>query len=289
MNNQLKVSIIIPAYNEEETIELLLKDLESVSREFGFEVIIIDDSSTDKTPEIIGKFPFKTIRHPYNKGYGASLKTGIRNSVGDFVLTLDADAQHKIEEIETLLKYIDEYDMIIGTRKQEISLFKIRNIGKTCVNKFCSYLIGSKIPDVNSGFRIFSKDKCRRLFNILPNGFSFSTTLTLSFLKEGYNVKFVNVNYESRKFGKSTVSVWKDGLQTILLILRVTVLFNPLKVFVPVAILLLLFGMVFSVIGIFVYHRVPGTGIIAIISSLNILFFGILADQIAALRRESKE
>lgn len=289
MSEKQKLSIVIPAYNEEESIGMFLREVEPAAKEFRCEVIVVDDGSTDKTFEIIKQFPFKIIKHPYNKGYGASLKTGIRNSENEVIITLDADGQHEIRFIKDFLSHMEMFDMIIGARKQKSEHLLHRSIGKIIINKVSSYLMGVKVLDVNSGFRIFSKTKAMRFFHILPNGFSFSTTLTLSFLKEGYSVEFIEIKTLPRQRGKSSVNILKDGIQTFLLILRIVVMFNPLKVFIPVAVFLLVFGIAFSIYSILLYGRISSTGIITLIVGLNILFFGMLSDQISALRRGLRE
>jgi glycosyltransferase involved in cell wall biosynthesis len=281
-----KVTIVMPAYNEEDTIGDILPKLSAYVEDLGWEVIVVNDASDDKTANIVENYKkIKLINHPYNKGYGASLKSGVRFARNDYIVIMDADGQHNPEEIFNLIQYINEFDMIVGSRENQKSQDWIRKPGKILLNWTANYLSGIKIPDVNSGFRVIRKKCIEEFMHILPNSFSFSTTITLVLLKAGYNIKFVPININKRSGGKSNVKQLKDGLTTLLLITRCISLFNPLKVYAPVAGIILLFGIFFSTYGIFRYHSFPKTGIVAILAGILILFFGILADQIAALRR----
>lgn len=277
------VSIIIPAYNEEKGIVRSLEGLISVAGERGWEVIVVDDGSTDRTAEMALKEGVKLISHPYNKGYGAALKTGIRNSSGDIVIMMDSDGQHNPSEIERLLSYTEDYDMVVGSRAKSTGA---RRPAKKLLSIVANYLSGVKIPDLNSGFRALRKKAVSGLLHICPNGFSFTTTITLAYFREGYSVKYVPIETDKRVGRPSNVRFFKDGYKAFLLIIRVIVLFNPLKVFIPVAMFLFAIGFVFTVYGIISFGRAPNTGILIILSSIILFFMGVLADQISALRRE---
>lgn len=277
------VSIIIPAFNEEKGLEAALGPLMPIAARKGWEVIVVDDGSTDGTAEIVRRHAAKLVSHPDNKGYGAALKTGIRNVSNDTIIMMDADGQHDPSQIELLLSFMDRYDMVVGARKK---MSGIRAPGKKMLSMVANYLSGVKIPDLNSGFRAFRKSVMKSFLHFCPNTFSFTTTITLAYLREGYSVKYVPIDVERRVGRASTVRFFRDGYKTLLLIIRVIVLFNPLKVFIPSSIVLLIFGVLFTIYGIIVFHRAPNTGVLTILSSIILFFMGILADQISEIRRE---
>ena len=281
-----RVSIIVPVYNEEATIVGVLRQLQPYAYKRGFSIIVVNDASTDETANIVQDFGYvKLINHPYNKGYGAAIKTGMRTITSEYILTMDGDGQHDTREIPKLLEYIDEYDMVIGSRLKNGGHDWIRKPGKWVLSKVANYLSSMKIPDVNSGFRLIRKSCIEEFEHILPNGFSLSTTLTLALIKAGYNVKFVPITIGRRQAGKSSVRQGRDGLKALLLIIRCISLFNPLKVYVPVALSLIAASTVFAMHGIIIFRTFPKSAIVVFLTGIIILFFGILSDQIAANQR----
>jgi len=279
----MSVSIIIPAFNEEQGLERTLGPLMPIATQKGWEVMVVDDGSTDRTADLARRAGARLVSHPENKGYGAALKSGIRSASHDTIIMMDADGQHDPSQIELLLSHMDRYDMVVGARKK---LRGIRAPGKKMLSMVANYLSGMDIPDLNSGFRAFRKEVAKSFLHFCPNTFSFTTTITLAYLREGYGVKYVPVDVDRRVGRRSTVRFFRDGYKTLLLIIRVIVLFNPLKVFIPASVILLLFGVLFTIYGIIGFHRVPNTGVLTILSSIILFFMGILSDQIAAIRRE---
>lgn len=291
MKKLKKLSVIIPAYNEEkaikETIKGLKKELNKLNLEY--EIIVVNDTSTDKTKEILEKINnIKLINHPYNKGYGSALKTGIENAKFDLLLFFDADGQHPIKEIPNLLKHTKDFDMITGARiKKGYKGPYIRWPGKKLLHMIANYLVGKKIPDLNCGFRIIKKTAILKFLHLVPNGFSFSTTTTLAFITENLNVKFVSIEVKKR-IGKSMVKP-KDAFRMLLLILRIILLFSPLKVFLPVSFALFASAFVSGIYDFFFRpFNLTDITVLLFISSILIFFFGLLADQVAAIRREIK-
>ncbi|MFA4946985.1 MAG: glycosyltransferase family 2 protein [Candidatus Krumholzibacteriia bacterium] len=283
--NHGALSIIIPAYNEEQGLDRALGRLMPIARERGWEVIVIDDGSTDGTGNVTTRHGARLVSHPENKGYGASLKTGIRNASHELVLMMDSDGQHDASQIEMLLAHADRYDMVVGARKKMVGM---RAPGKKLLSLVANYLSDVKIPDLNSGFRVFKKSTIRSFLHFCPNGFSFTTTITLAYLREGYSVKYIPIDVEKRIGRASTVAFLQDGYKAFLLIIRVIVLFNPLKVFMPASLVLFVAGAVFSIYGIIAFGRMPNSGVLTILSSIILFFMGILADQISAIRRERR-
>ena len=285
MTNKHEVTIIIPAYNEEEGITDVITHLKELDR--NYEILVVDDGSTDNTYKLASETGVKVIRHPYNKGYGAALKTGIRNAATDIVLFMDADGQHKPRDIKELIQYIVDYDMVVGARTKKSKISLLRRPGKKILSITANYLAGMKIPDLNSGFRALKKGLAQEFMHILPNTFSFSTTITLACIASGYSVKYVPIEAAER-VGTSKIKPFRDGFNFIMLIIRTVVLFNPLKVFLPVAIVLFILGFLDLLYEIIYLFNVSSASILLIISAIFIFFFGILADQISSMRREIK-
>jgi len=283
------LSIIIPAYNEQgaiaETIKGLKKELSDI--DLNYEIIVVNDGSTDKTKKILEKISgIKLINHPYNKGYGASLKTGVRNAKSNLLMFFDGDGQHLPENIPNFLKHIKDFDMVSGALpKKGYKVPYIRRPGKKLLHLIANYLTGMKIPDVNRGLRIVRKNDISKFLHILPNGFSFSTTTMLAFIKDGLSVKFVPIKIKKR-IGKSAVKP-KDAPKMLLLILRIILLFSPLKIFLPVSIFFFILGIA-SLIQNLIVTNISDVTVLLLISGMLIFFFGLLADQNSAIRREMK-
>jgi glycosyltransferase involved in cell wall biosynthesis len=283
------VSIIVPAFNEEEGLGKVLAGLEEWQRR-GAEVVVVDDGSTDRTPEVAGNAGVRVIRHRVNKGYGAALKSGIRAASGEIIVTLDSDGQHDPCEIQRLLAELAECDMVVGMRGKASHTPSLRRPGKWLLVRLANYLAQTEIPDLNSGYRAIRADTVNRFLHILPNGFSFSTTLTLALFKEGYNVAYVPITAAPRT-GRSTVRPLHDGFNTILLIIRTIALFDPLQVFLPASALLFLIGILYWILDSLYLHRpnIPSGAVILLVSAVVVFMFGILADQVSAIRREKNE
>ena len=286
-----QLSIIIPAYNEEkiiaETIEGLKKELAKLN--LDYEIIVVNDASTDKTKEVLERIEgIKLFNHPINKGYGASLKSGIEKAQFDNLLFFDADGQHKAEHIPELIKHIDDFDMVAGARIGYKGPF-IRQPGKKILLWLANYLSKQKIPDLNCGLRIVKKEPILRFVHLLCDGLSFSTTTTLLFLSEGLPIKYVPITINKRRGGKSVVKP-KHALDTFIVILRAILLSSPLRVFLPVSGLLIAIGIISFIIDILQSYRtglnISDATIFLLISSLLIFFFGLLADQLASIRKE---
>jgi len=285
-----KFSIIIPAYNEEESIAQVITGVKNYlpKEKYDYEIIVVDDGSTDQTNKILKNIKnIKLINHPYNKGYGAAIKTGVKNAQYDWLLFYDSDGQHQSKYIEKLIKYTNNYDMIVGARIGYQGPLS-RQPGKKLLNWIANYLVQQKIPDLNSGFRLIKKDLFLRFSHILPNGFSLSTTITLAFFKEALNVKYIPIKINKR-VGKSSVTI-KDGLETLMLIFRTITLFSPLRIFLPISFSLFCLSLLVSIIQSLYLKKfnISDTTILLFVSSLFLFFFGLLADQISAIRRDRK-
>lgn len=288
--NTNDVTIIIPAYNESGGIGKTLEMLVPLAEEHKWKIIVVDDGSTDDTAEIVGRnASVDLISHPYNKGYGASLKTGIEKSNTEFVAFYDADGQHKPSDLKNLIDNMANSDMIVGQRGKTSHQDWIRKPGKWILSKVANFLTGRKIPDLNSGLRVVRKNVISTMLHLFPSGFSFSTTSTIAFFNSGYSVAYYPIQ-TARRIGKSTVKQLKHGSSTLLLILRLVVLFNPLKVFIPTSLIFLFMGIIYEVFAGVIFQPVhpkliPGAFFL-MLTGVLIFFFGLVVDQISELRKQ---
>ncbi|HST06485.1 MAG TPA: glycosyltransferase [Chloroflexia bacterium] len=282
------LTVIIPAYNEGDAVDKVIYKIRELRPRA--EIIVVDDGSKDNTSDTARRAGARVIRHPYNKGNGAAVKTGLRAAHGDVVLLLDADGQHPPEDIEKVLKPIGEYDLVVGARVKQSESAMIRDIGNGIFNNLASYLAGRDIPDLTSGFRAMKREMIMEFIHLLPNLYSYPTTSTLAFLKAGYNVEFVPI--KARKgTGRSNTRILRDGVRAIVIILRIITLFAPMKIFLPASITLFVLGVLYGLANIFLagINRIPNGSVLLILSSLFIFLFGLISEQIAAMRFESSQ
>jgi len=277
------VSVVIPAFNEEEAIADELREITTVMdrSEYQYELIVIDDGSTDRTGEIAKASGATVIRHPVNKGSGASRRTGIHNSQGEIIVMADADGTYPCYQIPELLKWLPEYDQVVGARHTEEGTLKLlRMPTKWFIRHLACFLSGKEIPDLNSGLRAFKRDVMLKFVDFIPDGFSCVTTMTLSFLTNGYTIKYVPIEY-FRRVGKSKFHPVRDTYNYMLLVVRMIMYYNPLKIFVPVGMAILVAGLAKAVRDMIVYYfKVTGSAIVAISVGVQIIVVGLLADLI---------
>lgn len=284
------VSVIIPAFNEQQAIAGTIEDLFAVTESSNrrYEVIVIDDGSTDGTASALeGNSRLRLIRHRQNRGYGASLKTGVLAAKAPIVVFYDADSQFDPRDVERLVDEMSNADAALGSRTADSYIPFSRKGGKRLLSWLTNYLARTTIPDLNCGLRAIKREVLLDYLHLLPSGFSASSTTTMFLLKEGYDVSFVPITIKKR-IGTSTVRPFKHGLEVALLMVRLTVLFDPFRVFGPASVLLFLAG-----IGWGLQYMIQGRGLsvgalFLMISAGLVFFFGLLTDQVAALRRERR-
>jgi glycosyltransferase involved in cell wall biosynthesis len=276
------VSIIVPAYNEEEGISATLADIRlAMSRvPMGYEIIVVDDGSTDGTVDATQRQEgVRLIQHHTNRGYGAAIKTGIRQARHDWIAIIDADGTYPPEALPGLLEEIDQCDMVVGARPSG-DIPAARRPAKWLLARLAEYLAETRIPDLNSGLRIFRKDVALSYFNILPSAFSFTITITIAFLSDHYLVKFVPIPYQRRE-GRSKIKPVQDTLNFVQLILRTIMYFNPLKVLLPLSFLLFLTAVVIGTYSLVTQGRVMDITVLTLtMAALQIAVVAMIADMI---------
>ena len=292
-NQIFSLSVVIPVFNEETGISSHIKDLISSlgNMMYDYEIIIVDDGSSDSTNENIellqNKYlnKIKLISHPYNKGNGSAIKTGIRASSNDYIICMDGDGQHSPLDIENLLKYLPDYDLVIGQRTGTYKGVWYRNFANWFYNKFASSLVGFNVKDLTSGFRVFDARVIKKYIDLLPNKFSYPTTSTLLFYKNGYNVKYCPINVKPRVHGESKINIFSDGYQFLIIIIKLILLYDPFKVFFPCAIALLILGLTSTLISVSQMERlfIPNSAVFLFTSGLIVFLLGIISSQISTM------
>jgi glycosyltransferase involved in cell wall biosynthesis len=276
------LSIVIPAYNEEQGIGRTLGELAEVMRQEGldYEIIVVDDGSTDGTADAVRQHEgIRLVQHHTNRGYGSALKTGIRHAVHDWIAITDADGTYPAAALPSLLAEMDEYDMVVGARPSE-DIPAVRRPAKWFIARLAEYLSETRIPDLNSGMRVFRKELALDYFHILPSTFSFTITITIASLSDHYLVKYVPIPYE-RRAGASKIRPVQDTLNFVQLILRTVMYFNPLKVLLPVSGLLLLLAVAVGAYSLLAQGRVMDITVITLtMAALQIGVLAMIADMI---------
>jgi len=280
------LAVILPAFNEAQGIQETLKRLQQVLSDFPFssEILVVDDGSTDGTGQKAEQAGVRVMTHAWNRGYGAALKTGILATRAPAVMIMDADATYEPDALPRLYAHLDGASMVVGTRwLRSEGVSWIRRLPKWVLNRFASYLVGRRIPDLNSGQRIMRRDVVLRYMHLCPTGFSFTSTITLALLANGYNVIYEPIEYLKRA-GKSKIRA-SHFASFVLLVVRAMVLFNPLKVFLPLGAFVFLVGIAKLIEDIYLWN-LSETAVMAFLSAMTIWAVGLLADMISRLQMQ---
>lgn len=285
MNN---FNIIIPAKNEENGLRVLLPKLKSMFADT--EIIVVNDGSTDNTVQICLDNNVQVVSHPYSKGNGAAIKTGVRAAKEDIVIFMDADGQHRPEDVQKLIKefHSNNFDMVVGARGQESQASIARLFGNSLYNRIASYMTGHKIKDLTSGMRIVNTNKFKQFLYLLPNGFSYPTTCTMAFFRAGYSVKYVPI-FTPKREGKSHINLLKDGSRFFLIIFKIGTLYSPLKLFFPASIMFFILGVLYYIYTYLVDGRFTNMGALLFSVSVLIFLMGLISEQITSLMYQNNE
>jgi glycosyltransferase involved in cell wall biosynthesis len=279
------VSIVVPAFNEEAAIGSLVAQLLAAGN--WHEIIVVDDGSKDATAARASAAGARVVRHPYNKGNGAAVKSGIRTATGEFILIVDGDGQHQADDARRLVAKLGDYDLVIGARSADTQATHARRFGNFALNWLAGYLTDRDIPDLTSGFRAARREHLREFIHLLPNGFSTPTTTTLAFIKAGYNVTFEPVEARQR-VGHSKIRLARDGTKFLMIILRIVTIFSPLRIFFPISAASFALGSGYALWTIYWESHVTNSSVLLIILAVIVFLVGLVSEQISALRFEGR-
>jgi len=288
--NALDVSVVIPAFGEEAVIGLAVQRIHHVmtNLKIQYEILVVDDGSMDATAQFARDSGAKVISHPYNMGNGAAVKTGIRHARGKALVFMDGDGQHSPENIPLLLQGLNKYDMVVGARNKETDASAHRNFANFMYNSLASYMCGRKIPDLTSGFRAIRARVAREFVGLLPNTFSYPTTITLAVVRSGYSLNYVPIKVLSRK-GKSKIKLLQDGVRFLIIIFKISTLYSPLKIFIPASVLMFLLGFGYGLFKVvFLGERYGPTSAMLMTVAGVVFLIGLVSEQITQLHYERR-
>ena len=286
-DNKPDISVIIPAFNEAQTIGDVVRKIGSLYPDF--EIIVINDGSTDDTAIIAEEAGATVYSHPYNIGNGAAIKSGIRAASGDILVFMDADFQHHPEDIETMLNYFPDYDMVVGARSIKGQTSLGRALGNKIYNWLASYVAKFDIQDLTSGFRAIKSDIAQQFLYLLPNSYSYPATLTLAVLRTGRALKYVPIKVKVRKAGKSNIKFFKDGVRFFMIIVKICTLFSPFRIFLPVSFIMFCLGLSYYIYTFLASGRFTNMGALLFTTSIIIFMMGLISEQICQMRFERRE
>ena len=282
----MKISIVLPAKNESGAIGPTIERIKQLS--IAHEIIVINDGSTDSTQAVAEHAGATVVTHPYSKGNGAAIKTGTRTATGDVIIFMDADGQHDPQDIPRLLEQIEQgYDLVVGARKKGSQASVGRGIANALYNNLATYMTEQKVEDLTSGFRAVRADKFREFLYLLPNGFSYPTTSTMAFFRAGYSVTYVPI-HAAKRIGKSHIQPLKDGVRFFLIIFKIATLFSPLKMFLPISVILFMIGTGWYGYTLYEFHRFTNMSALLYTGSIMIFLMGLISEQITALMYKEK-
>ena len=283
----MKVSIVLPAKNESAAIGQTLAQIQQL--QLAHEIIVVNDGSTDQTKQVAETVGAKVVSHPYSKGNGAAIKTGARAATGDIIVFMDADGQHDPNDISRLIEKIEQgYDLVVGARQKGSQASVGRGIANALYNNLATYMTEQKVEDLTSGFRAVRADKFREFLYLLPNGFSYPTTSTMAFFRAGYSVAYVPI-HAAKRIGKSHIQPLKDGVRFFLIIFKIATLFSPLKMFLPIAILLFMIGTGWYGYTLWDAGRFTNMSALLYTGSIMIFLMGLISEQITSLMYKDSE
>ena len=282
----IKVSVIIPAYNEEHTIAEVVNKIRSYFTEV--EIIVINDGSEDNTAEIAEDSGALVFNHPYNIGNGAAIKSGIRTATGEVLVFMDGDGQHDPADIDAMLAYFPDYDMVVGARSGSGQASLGRALGNKVYNWFASYVTKFSVKDLTSGFRAVKADIARNFLYLLPNTYSYPTTITLGVLRNGNSVKYLPIKTKKRVQGKSHIRFFKDGVRFFMIITRIATMYSPMRVFLPVSFIMFILGMMRYMYTFITEGRFTNMSALFFVTAVIIFMMSLISEQVCQMRYERR-
>lgn len=290
MKESKEISVIIPAFNEEQVIGGVVSEVKNVLDAHGFvyELLVIDDGSSDKTGHQAWLAGAQVLQHPYNIGNGAAIKSGIRAARGDIMVFMDGDGQHDPKDIVRLVRHIPKYDMVVGARNFKGQASLGRALGNKFYNCFASYVAKFKIQDLTSGFRAVKADIARSFLYLLPNTYSYPTTMTLGVLRSGNSVKYLPIHMQKRKGGRSQIRFFKDGVRFFMIITKICTLYSPMRIFLPVSFFMFLLGTVNYGYTFYTQGRFTNMSALLYVTSVTIFMMSLISEQICQMRFERR-
>ncbi len=277
-----RVSVVIPAYNEAAALGRVLDGIAALPLET--EIVVVNDGSTDETSDVARARPgVRVIDHPYNIGNGAAVKTGIRAARGELIVLMDGDGQHRPEDIPRLVAQTERFDMVVGARTPESTTKRHRDLANWLYNAIAAYIVGRPVKDLTSGFRAIRAPIARRFVYLLPNGFSYPTTITIAFFRAGHSVCYEPIVVQARE-GQSKIRLMRDGIGFLLTLLRIGTLFAPLRIFLPIAAATFFVGVGYGAYLLIFYRRFTNMPTLLIMSGIFLFMLGLISEQIALLR-----
>lgn len=277
----MKISIVLPAKNESGAIGQTIAKIQQL--QLTHEVIVVNDGSVDSTQVVAEQAGAIVVTHPYSKGNGAAIKTGARAAKGDVIIFMDADGQHDPNDIPRLIDKIEQgYDLVVGARQKGSQASVGRGVANALYNNLASYMTEQEVEDLTSGFRAVRADKFREFLYLLPNGFSYPTTSTMAFFRAGYSVTYVPI-HAAKRIGKSHIQPLKDGIRFFIIIFKIATLFSPLKMFLPIAVLLFLMATGWYGFTLYEFGRFTNMSALLYTGSIMIFLMGLISEQVTAL------
>ncbi len=280
-----QTTVLVPAFNEVGAVGKLVRALKEQAD--WQEILVVDDGSTDGTGDEATRAGARVVRHPYNKGNGAAVKTGLRTAVGTYVLIVDADGQHQPQDSVRLVSHLDEYELVVGARSSDSQASWSRRVGNATLNRIASYLTGQPIPDLTSGFRAARRECLLEFLHLLPNGFSTPTTSTMAFIRAGYSIRFEPI-VAAQRIGSSKIRLGSDGARFLLILLKVITIFSPLRLFVPISAAMFAVGAGYAAWTIATQSHITNSSVLLVLLSVVILLIGLVSEQISSLRSEGR-
>lgn len=282
----MKLSVVIPVYNEAQIVGSFI---EAVHKKIpDAEIIVVNDGSDDNTADVAARSGAKVISHPYNIGNGAAVKTGIRNAVGDKILLMDGDGQHNPDDIPALLEASNNYDMAVGARSPESHANLLRRFANFIYNILATYITGIRVKDLTSGFRVINRMTATKYLYLLPNTFSYPTTITLAYLRSGRSVNYVPIN-AAKRTGKSKIKPLKDGSRFLIIMIKIATLYSPLSIFMPTSIIFFILGLANYAYTYLSVHRFTNMSALFLVTSIIIFMMGLISEQITQTRYDRIE